>query len=128
VKNFDLFSTEGFMPHGHCYLWRPEILWLNVVSDAIIFLAYMMIPVTIFLMLRKRPLVPYKWILFMFGLFITACGFTHLASIITIWDPYYGVEGILKAITAAISIATALLTMPLAPRAFDFLMEKSESE
>ena len=22
-----LFSSDGFMPHGHCYLWSPEIVW-----------------------------------------------------------------------------------------------------
>jgi hypothetical protein len=31
-----LFSAEGFMPHGHGYLWRPGILWLHIVSDALI--------------------------------------------------------------------------------------------
>lgn len=116
------------MPHGHCYLWRPEILWLHVVSDAIIFLAYMMIPITIFVLLRRRPSVPYKWTLLMFGLFIVFCGFTHLVSIITIWRPYYGIEGLFKALTAAISIATALLLVPLAPRAFDYFAEKVEDE
>jgi hypothetical protein len=123
MKGLNLFSTENFMPHGHCYLWRPEILWLHVVSDAIICLAYLMIPVFIFILLRKRPSFPHKWILLMFGLFITFCGITHAVAIVTIWKPYYGVEGVFKAITAAVSITTALLILPLAPRAFDFLAD-----
>jgi len=39
-----LFSADGFMPHGHCYLWRPGVLWLHIVSDALITLAYFSIP------------------------------------------------------------------------------------
>lgn len=124
MRNFDLFSTQDFMPHGHCYLWRPEILWLHVVSDVIIFLAYMMIPVVMFLVFRRRPSIPYKWILLMFALFITFCGFTHLVAIITIWRPYYGFEGIVKAITAAVSLATALLVIPLGPKALAYLLDE----
>ena len=128
MNTFDLFSSDGFMPHGHCYLWQPEILWLHVVSDSIIFLAYMMIPITIVMLLRKRPSLPYKWILLMFGLFITFCGFTHLFAIITIWRPVYGLEGLVKSITAAVSIATALLVIPLAPKAFHYLLDKAGEE
>ena len=32
----DLFSSDGFMPHGHCYLWNPGLVWLHVTSDVII--------------------------------------------------------------------------------------------
>jgi len=31
-----LFSTQGFLPHGHCYFWRPEVVWLHVGSDMLI--------------------------------------------------------------------------------------------
>ena len=81
----------------------------------------------IFLMSR-RPSIPYKWILLMFSLFILFCGFTHLVSILTIWRPYYAFEGLLKAVTAAISIATALLVLPLAPKAFSYLIETKDGD
>jgi hypothetical protein len=38
-----LFSSD-FMPHGYCYLWKPEIVWLNAISDGTITLAYYLIP------------------------------------------------------------------------------------
>ena len=41
-----LFSSNEFMPHGHCYLWQPGVIWLHVTSDAIIALAYTTIPFT----------------------------------------------------------------------------------
>jgi hypothetical protein len=126
MKSLVLLSSEGFMPHGHCFLWRPDILWLHIVSDAIVFIAYMMIPIIILMLLRKRTTLPYKWIVLMFGLFITLCGFTHLLAIITIWIPIYFLEGVIKAITAAVSIATALLIIPLAPKAFNYILEKTD--
>jgi hypothetical protein len=26
-------SSAGFMPHGMCYLWQPDILALHIISD-----------------------------------------------------------------------------------------------
>ena len=31
--------AEDFIPYGHCFLWRPEIVWLHVISDALTALA-----------------------------------------------------------------------------------------
>ncbi len=63
----------------------------------------------------------------MFALFIASTGVTHLANVITVWLPYYGFAGLLKAITAAISITTALLIIPLTPKILK-LMEKFKGE
>jgi hypothetical protein len=48
MKEFleELFSSS-FMPHGHCYLWNPGLIWLHVVSDSLIALAYFFIPVAL---------------------------------------------------------------------------------
>src|ERR1700732_784293 len=48
--------------------------------------------------------------------FILACGLTHIFSIYTLWVPIYGIEGIVKAITAAASIVTAVMLWPLIPK------------
>src|SRR3954452_8962083 len=45
-----------------------------------------------------------------------ACGLTHLLSIYTLWVPVYGIEGIVKAATAAASIFTAGALWPLLPK------------
>ena len=42
-----LFRSD-YMPHGHCYLWKPEILWLNVISDVLITFAYFSFPIAIY--------------------------------------------------------------------------------
>ena len=38
-----LFNTD-FMPHGHCYFWKPAVLWTNVFVGGVIALSYFVIP------------------------------------------------------------------------------------
>jgi signal transduction histidine kinase/CheY-like chemotaxis protein len=110
----NLFSTE-FMPHGMCYLWNPAVLWLHAISDVLIAAAYYAIPFLLFYFVRKRSDIKFKGIFIAFGIFILACGTTHLMSAVIIWHPIYGIEGLIKAITAIASIATFLMIVPLMP-------------
>jgi PAS domain S-box-containing protein len=112
-----LFSTKGFMPHGHCFLWNPSLLWLHVVSDGLTALAYMTIPFTLVYFIRRRRDLPFNAVFVCFSVFILACGATHLVDIWTLWTPVYWLAGALKAITAAASVATALVLVKLVPRA-----------
>ncbi|HEU4731996.1 MAG TPA: PAS domain S-box protein [Kofleriaceae bacterium] len=112
-----LFSTGGFMAHGHCYLWRPGVVWLHVASDALIALAYATIPFTLFHFARKRRDLPFHWMFVCFGVFIIACGATHGMEIWTLWTPRYWLSGVIKAITAVASVLTAILLVRLTPRA-----------
>jgi PAS domain S-box-containing protein len=112
-----LFSSDEFMPHGHCYLWQPGIVWLHVVSDGIIGLAYTTIPFTLLYFVRRRRSLPFHWMFLCFGVFIIACGATHYLEILTLWKPVYWLSGAVKAITALASLMTALLLVRLMPRA-----------
>src|ERR1700730_11514540 len=94
------FSTDGFMPHGMCYQWRPGILALHVICDGLIALAYMSIPLTLVYFVRKRGGQPFNRIFLCFATFIIACGGTHWLEIWTIWHPTYWLSGGIKAITA----------------------------
>jgi two-component system, NtrC family, sensor kinase len=98
-----LFSSDGFMPHGHCYLWNQSMMWLNVISDGLIALAYLTIPVTLIYIARKRKDLPFDWMFACFGVFILACGATHALEIWTLWIPTYWLLGTTKAVTAAAS-------------------------
>src|SRR5712692_9130689 len=111
-----LFDSD-FMAHGYCYLWRPEIVWLHVVSDILITLAYYSIPVTLVYFVRKRRDLPFNWMFLMFGAFILGCGTTHLMEIWTLWHGTYRLSGAIKLITAALSVGTAVAVVPLIPRA-----------
>lgn len=112
-----IFSTDGFMPHGMCYLWRPGVLGLHVVSDALITLAYFSIPFTLLYFVRKRADLGFSWIFVCFALFIVACGASHLMDIVTIWYPAYWVSGGVKAVTALASVPTAVMLARLVPTA-----------
>ena len=112
-----LFSTQAFMPHGHCYLWRSDVLWLNVLSDAAIAIAYYSIPFCLIYLVRRRRDIEFNWVLTMFATFILACGTTHIIDIWTVWNPDYGVQGIVKLFTAGVSVATAFALWPLMPKA-----------
>ena len=108
------FSAEGFMPHGMCYLWRPDVLVLHATSDAVIALAYFSIPLTLLYFVRQRKDLEFSWIFVCFAIFIVACGTTHIMEILTIWEPAYWVSGMIKAITALASIITLMEVTGLA--------------
>ncbi|MDD2759993.1 MAG: EAL domain-containing protein [Methylomonas sp.] len=111
-----LAGSNSFMPHGACYLWLPAILWLHVVSDALIVLAYYSIPFALLYFVYKRKDLAYRWVFVLFGAFIMLCGTTHLMSIWTIWHPDYWLDGVIKLATALVSISTAVLIWPLIPK------------
>jgi len=111
------FSSGSFIPHGHCYLWQTQLVWLHVASDSIIALAYFSIPITLVYFISKRQDLPFDWIFAMFGAFIVACGITHIFELWTLWHPTYWLSGTMKAITALISFATAILLVDLMPQA-----------
>jgi PAS domain S-box-containing protein len=112
-----IFSTAGFMPHGMCYLWRPDVLALHIVSDFLITLAYFSIPFTLLHFVRKRSDLEFNWMFVCFAIFIVACGTTHLMEIWVIWHPTYWLSGAIKAITALASVPTAILLVRLLPAA-----------
>jgi PAS domain S-box-containing protein len=116
----NLFTSGSFIPHGHCYLWQTNLVWLHILSDAFIALAYYSIPATLLYFVHKRKDLPFDWIFLLFIGFIVACGTTHLIEIWTLWHPTYWLSGFLKAITATISVITAIKLVPLVPQAVAF--------
>ncbi len=112
-----LVDATGFIPHGHCYLWKPELVWLHVISDCLTAIAYYSISFILVYFVHKRRDVPFDWMFLMFGTFIVACGTTHLFDVWTLWYPTYWLSGFIKAITALVSVGTAVLLVFLIPRA-----------
>ncbi len=109
-----LLSTE-FMPHGMCYLWDPAVLWVNVISDAAIAASFYAIPFLLFFFARRRRNISFKWIFVAFGLFMLACGSTHVLGVVTVWHPVYRLVGLIKALTAVASVATFAGLIPMMP-------------
>ena len=90
-------------------------LFANVISDSLIALAYYLIPFLLFYFIRKRRDIAFHWILAAFGLFILACGTTHVLGAVTVWNPVYRLDGVVKAVTAIASIATFLMLGQIMP-------------
>ena len=112
----NLFSSD-FVPHGYCMRWKPEVIWLHVTSDALIACAYFLIPPLLIYFVRKRRDLAFNWMFLLFGLFILACGTTHLMAIWMLWQPVYRLDGMIKAVTALASLPTAILLFQLVPKA-----------
>jgi PAS domain S-box-containing protein len=115
-----LLLPRDFMPHGYCYRWVSNLVWLHAISDSLIFLAYMTIPFTLIHIVRRRKDLPFNWIFVCFGIFIVACGITHAMEVWNLWHANYWLAGIAKAVTAAASILTAILLIRLVPQALTF--------
>jgi len=112
------FSSNGFMPHGFCLLWRPDILALHAISDLVIAAAYFSIPLAILSFVRRRAdLAPeHKRVAVLFSVFILACGLTHVMAVLVLWWPFYVEDGLIKAFTALVSLFTAVALWPMLPR------------
>ncbi|HEY4739083.1 MAG TPA: hypothetical protein VIH76_00655 [Candidatus Acidoferrales bacterium] len=91
-----LFSAGDFMPHGYSYIWQPGLVWLHVVSDTLIALAYFSIPLTLIYVIRKRRDVSFNWVFVCLGVFILTCGATHAMEVWTLWHAICWLSGASK--------------------------------
>jgi len=111
---------QGFMPHGHCYLWAPAMVWTQVSTNLLIGIAYAVIASTLGVLVRRIVNIPFAWVYLAFGTFILSCGLTHFFDVLTVWHPVYWADAAVRVVTAAASVATAILIIPMVPRAVAF--------
>jgi PAS domain S-box-containing protein len=117
-KQLQALVTAGpFVPHGHCYLWQRGLVGLHALSDGFIALAYFAIAAALIYFVQRRADVPFRRLFWLFAAFIAACGVTHSLAVWTLWFPTYWVSGLLKALTALVSIYTAFELVPRIPLA-----------
>ncbi len=113
----DHHSVSDYMAHGFCFLWNPGLVRLHVVSDIATGTAYYAIATAIFYFVYKRRDLPFLGMFVLFGIFILSCGTTHFLAAYTVYSPLYWHEGVVKAITALLSIGAAVFLIPLMPKA-----------
>lgn len=106
-----LLFSDRYLPHRFCYLAQPWLIWTNAPADLAIFLSYVVLFQSLFLLawLVRSQLRPYLWIFLAFGLFILTCGLTHLMEIVTIWWPLYPLATSVKIMCALVSVPTAIV-------------------
>ncbi|CAN5300382.1 hypothetical protein BH11CYA1_BH11CYA1_22480 [soil metagenome] len=108
--------TSGFMPHGYCLRWDPALLFVFILGNAGIAIAYFMIPLALRYFIGKRADLPYSHMFKLFAVFILSCGITHLMKVWTLYQPAYWIEALADLWTAAVSLLTAILLLPLIPK------------
>ncbi|MDX1667824.1 MAG: histidine kinase dimerization/phospho-acceptor domain-containing protein, partial [Limnobacter sp.] len=109
-------NFSAFMPHGYCISWDPFLLGLHLSSDALIALAYFSIPFGILYLVHQKKDLSFKPVYYLFAGFILACGVTHVLGMVTLWIPMYYIQGWMKAVTALVSVATAVYLLPKLPQ------------
>ena len=97
--------------------WSEWFVWLHIVSDALICLAYLTIPIGLFYLVRRRRDVPFPGLFWLFGGFILLCGLTHLLAALVPYHSFYRLQGALKLLTALASWATVVALVRVIPRA-----------
>lgn len=109
--------SKSFLPHEYCYRLNPSLIQLHYWSDLLIGVAYVAISLTlVYLVWQGRRDIPFHSMFLAFGAFIIACGGTHFMEVWTLTTPVYWLSGIVKSLTAAASVATALALPPLVPK------------
>jgi PAS domain S-box-containing protein len=124
---FHALFDANFMPHAFC-LRTPQLIWLHAGSDALISIAYLLIPIGILRLVRNRNDLSFSWMFCLFAGFILSCGATHILGVLTLWVPVYRFEGLLKSVTALISLATAFALMRLIPNISDMLNAREQAQ
>jgi signal transduction histidine kinase len=107
-----MFDDVSLMPHAVCWAAAPHLIWTMVIANAVTFLSYVSICVTLLVLLRRtRLIVARDWAYFLIGfaLFIVACGSTHLMEVVTTWIPVFWIDACTNIVTAVLSGYVAIM-------------------
>ncbi len=110
-----LFDTAGFPPRWQCGDWDAVLGWLHILSDIGIFVAYAAIPVMLLFFVLRRRDVPLRLVFWLFAAFILSCGLTHAMDAVMFYHPMYRVLGLMKLVTAIVSLTTVAALARLVP-------------
>jgi signal transduction histidine kinase/CheY-like chemotaxis protein len=106
------------------------LFWLHAVSDLLIGLSYLAISATLLVLYwRIRRHLPFQWVIPAFGVFIVACGGTHVMHIVLEFGvPAFGLAALIQGLTLGASVATAVALPSLVPKVVALLDEARVSQ
>lgn len=112
-----------FMPNANMVIknanpgeMTPILMMVMAISNALIAVSYASIPFFLIIFTRKRKDMPFTWIIFLFGMFILACGTTHIMHVIGLWWSVNWWQAIVDSLCALASLATAIVVWPILPK------------
>ena len=98
----------------------PQFLtWLSLAASVSTAVVLCLMPFSLFRIVRRRPDVPFGWIVFCIGGFLFLCGFSALFSLLTIWSvgPVVMWSLVLTRVAAALlAVATLFILRALVPQ------------
>jgi signal transduction histidine kinase len=115
----DILDMSTLSPHGASLLWKPELIWANAVSDALLAAAFLTTAFVLayFTWRRRRDmLLMFCSVFWALAVFMALCGVTRLLSILTLWVPAYGIEALVKGLLALVSVGITAGMVLLLPR------------
>src|ERR1700732_1008579 len=110
--------SSSLMPHAACWSRDPNLIWTMGITNAITFLSYFSICITlIYLARRTRTAIHREWAFFLGGFapFLVACGTTHFMEVVTTWIPAFWIDAWANIITAIFSAYVAMQFIRRAP-------------
>jgi PAS domain S-box-containing protein len=117
-KFIDWFwEAVNYAPPDPRLSWQQDVVALHAVSDAIIAVSYLAIASGILWVLLHRLHLSrgqrtLGWLL---CLFMLICAAIHSADVLSLWQPMYGAQGLVKAGGALASVVTIAFMFPLLP-------------
>jgi len=121
----ELISPEVYLPRGHCYLWKPRLVGVELAANLFIAVVCLVAATTLAVVLvRQRqarapdsapaPRTPYAAL----AIFLLASGLTHLFDVWVIWRPLYCIDVLFRVVAglAAIASAVAVIRAGRGPR------------
>jgi signal transduction histidine kinase len=112
LMSSSILEMPSLMPHAVCWRADPRLIWVMVVTNAVTFLSYLSICLTLLFLVRKtRRVIARDWAYFAIGfaLFIVACGSTHLMDVVTTWLPWFWIDAWACILTAGLSAWVAVM-------------------
>src|SRR4028119_507567 len=104
VASARVLETTDFEPPADAHPESPWLLSLHMMSDALIGLSYVAISATlVYLVYGARRMLPFQWVFLLFGLFIVACGGTHLMHVARFWMPAFWTSASVQGLTVGAS-------------------------
>ena len=114
-----IFDTSLWPQRWNCGIWTDFHGWVYIISDLLIGLAYVGIPIIIVSFVVKRDKdVSFQQIFWLFGSFILLCGLTHFMEVSIFWWPAYRLAALIKFLTAIASVGTLIALYRLLPDIF----------
>ena len=113
-----LFGGSGAPVSAASMGWQPGLVWLHAGANAVTALACLgMSAAGVVFLWRRGDLDPVpRGLGVLLIAFLLAVSLSHFASLVALWLPVHGAQGLIKAATAAVSLWAAVTVWPQLPK------------